>query len=342
MDFLKQRGGQIHSRLLMLLAEKASVDPFAKVKKMIQEMIVKLMESGNEEAEHKAFCDLELQTNQQTREGKGRAVESIKADMEELTANILKLGDQITATSEEIVQIDVSVATATSDRDAEKAKNAATVTDATVAGQATAQALALLKEFYNKAAEPVAQLAPNQGPIKYDTRALANLQNFNGGASFFQTSSTTQSRGDKPEMEEGGYQGQGNGGVLGLLEVIESDFTKIAAETQNSEQESARDYEKFMSDSSEDKAVKGQEMKHLSNSKSSKEVDLGDQKKNLRITNEELDAALAYYDKLKPSCETSGPSYEEKVAQRKKEIESLQEALQILAGDGIALQLLEW
>jgi len=46
---------------------------------------------------------------------------------------------------------------------------------------------------------------------------------------------------------------------------------------------------------------------------------------------EELDAALAYYDKLKPSCIDAGESYEERVARRKAEIESLQEALKILS-----------
>ena len=50
----------------------------------------------------------------------------------------------------------------------------------------------------------------------------------------------------------------------------------------------------------------------------------------------ELDAALAYFDKLKPSCVDSGVSYEDRVGRRKEEIESLQEALRILNGEDIA------
>ena len=46
--------------------------------------------------------------------------------------------------------------------------------------------------------------------------------------------------------------------------------------------------------------------------------------------------ALAYYEKLKPSCVDSGVSYEDRVARRKEEIQSLQEALKILNGDDIA------
>jgi hypothetical protein len=323
-DFLRERGNEMHSRLLMLIAQKASVDPFAKVKKMIEEMIVKLMESGNEAAEHKAFCDTELGTNQQTRESKTADAESIAANLEQLTADMSRLSDQITGLSEELVAIDASVAKATADRDAEKAKNVATIQDATVAAQATASALAVLKDSYNKAAEPVGQPAPQQGPIKWDTRSLAIITREVGG-----------SAAGAPPKKEPLYTGQANGGVLGLLEVIESDFTKLATETEASDQEAARQYEQFMSDSSEAKAVKTADMKHRENERTSKQVAHGELKKNLRIIHEELDAALQYYEKLKPSCENPGPTYEERKEQRDKEIQSLKEALEILGGNGI-------
>ena len=58
---------------------------------------------------------------------------------------------------------------------------------------------------------------------------------------------------------------------------------------------------------------------------------------DLEGTQKELDAALAYFDKLKPSCVDSGVSYEDRVARRKEEIESLQEALKILNGEDMAI-----
>jgi len=53
-------------------------------------------------------------------------------------------------------------------------------------------------------------------------------------------------------------------------------------------------------------------------------------------TQKELDAAMDYYDKLKPTCVDAGVSYEERVARRKDEIESLRQALQIMQGEDIA------
>merc|ERR1719197_1047460 len=87
-DFLEQRSKLIKSRLLSLMAQHVSSDPFKKVKKMIRDMIQKLLEEANEEAEHKGFCDAEMSTNKQTRDLKTEQTESLKADIEEYTADI--------------------------------------------------------------------------------------------------------------------------------------------------------------------------------------------------------------------------------------------------------------
>ena len=74
-QFLKDRATQLNSRVLSMLAVRAEADPFKKVKKMIKDLIVRLMEEANEEAEHKGWCDTELSTNEQTRKEKTDAVE---------------------------------------------------------------------------------------------------------------------------------------------------------------------------------------------------------------------------------------------------------------------------
>jgi len=63
---------------------------------------------------------------------------------------------------------------------------------------------------------------------------------------------------------------------------------------------------------------------------------LNDTEKDLSSTQTELDAAMQYYEKLKPSCVDSGLSYQERVGRREEEIQSLKEALRILEGEDIA------
>merc|ERR1719506_2249019 len=130
------------------------------------------------------------------------------------------------------------------------------------------------------------------------------------------------------------YKGQqaGSGGIMGMLEVILSDFARLQTETESSESSAAAAYEKFMNESNEDVAVKETEIEHKSNKKDTCSDDIRELNKNLKLTQSELDKALEYYDKLKAECVDTQLSYEERVQMREEEIQSLQEALKVLAG----------
>merc|ERR1711933_427240 len=68
--FLQQRAHELQSRVLSAMADRVNADPFRKVKKMIKDLITKLMEEANEEAEHKGWCDTELGTNEKKKKKK--------------------------------------------------------------------------------------------------------------------------------------------------------------------------------------------------------------------------------------------------------------------------------
>jgi len=301
--YLQQQAKQLNSRVLSALAVRVSDDPFNKVKKMIKDLIVRLMEEANEEAEHKGWCDTELSTNEQTRKEKTESVQMLHAEIDELKASIAQLGEDISELSKSVAELDQAMATATKQRQEEKATNTETVKDAQDAQTAVAQALVVLKEFYAKAAESTAFVQTGQAPDVFDSP----------------------------------YKGMGaeSGGVVGMLEVIESDFARLEAETSSSEATSQKQYDGFMTDSKVDKAQKSTDSEHKTAKKQDQEQALTSKSSDLEGTQKELDAALAYYDKLKPSCVDSGVSFEDRVGRRKEEIESLQEALKILNGEDI-------
>merc|ERR1719377_23331 len=295
---------RLNSRVLSQLAVRVADDPFEKVKKMIKDLIVRLMEEANEEAEHKGWCDTELSTNEQTRKEKTNAVETLHAEADELEASIAKLTEDIAELTTAVAELDAAMAKATEIRQAEKAKNAETIKDAQDAQTAVAQALTVLKEFYAKAAEATALL---------------------------------QQQPEAPEIFDKPYKGmQGeSGGVVGMLEVIQSDFARLEEETAAAEAQAQKEYDQFMDDSAVDKAQKQKDIEHKTAKKQNQEQALEEKKTDLEGTQKELDAALAYYEKLKPSCVDAGVSYEDRVARRKEEIQSLQEALKILSGEDI-------
>merc|ERR1719265_2485167 len=123
---------------------------------MIKDLIVRLMEEANEEAEHKGWCDTELSTNEQTRKEKTDAVETLHANIDELEASLAKLTEDIKTLTEEVAELTAAMAKATKLRQEEKAKNTDTIKDAEEAEAATQQAISVLKEFYAKAAEATA------------------------------------------------------------------------------------------------------------------------------------------------------------------------------------------
>merc|ERR1719487_1615178 len=122
-DFLADEASRLHSRRLGLLAEKLAADPFAKIKKLIDDMITKLLEEANAEAEQKGFCDKELGTNKVTRDKLSSDIEKLQAEIEEADANIARWGEEIAQLTTEVAELDKVMAEATDARNAEKAKN---------------------------------------------------------------------------------------------------------------------------------------------------------------------------------------------------------------------------
>jgi len=304
--FLGERAKSSGSRLLALVSERVATDPFNKVKKMIKDLIVKLMEESTAETEHKGWCDTELTTNLQTRDHKSTEVAKLSAQAEDLTSTIASLADDIATLTEEVQELDSAMAKASAERSSSKAENSATVKDATVGQLAVTQAISVLKEFYAKSADATALL---QAP---------------------QT--------EAPETFDGAYKGMlpEGGGVIDFLEVILTDFARLETETATSEATEQEDYSNYMFESKKDKALKENGKAHKQGTKVDKESELHSTEGELKVTQEQLDKALAYYEKLKPTCVDSGITYEERVKRREEEIVSLQEAVKILAGTDIA------
>merc|ERR1719215_1672509 len=119
---------------------------------------------------------------------KTAAAETLHAEIDQLEASIAKLTEEIAELTEAVAALDAAMAKATSIRQEEKATNEVTIKDAGEAQTAVAQAMTVLKVFYAKAGEATAFVQQPMPPIF-----------------------------DRPYK---GMQAE-NGGVIGMLEVIE-------------------------------------------------------------------------------------------------------------------------
>merc|ERR1719171_228912 len=284
----------------------------------------------------------EMGTNKITRDKLNAEIDELSAAIEEGKAMIMKLTEDIAQLTKEIAELDAAMEEATELRDAEKAKNQQVIKEAQEAQKAVEAATKVLKDFYDKAAQATAlvQTRSSKQPVasllgrgvklgSEEWQSLAN-PNFKGKID----------PGHKEGMQTFGkkFTGQQDqaGGVMAMMEVILSDFSNVEAETKASEIESQKAYDDFMNDSKRTKAVKSKNIEMFTADKVAAESKLAADTKDIKATQDELLAADRYYEKLVPQCVDQGVTYEERVAQREAEIESLKKALEILSSAGPA------
>jgi len=341
-DFLAAEGRRKHSKGLTLLAEQISADPFAKVKKLIDDMITRLLEEAREDAKHEGFCDKEMGKSKITRNKLTEDIDSLDAAIEEGKATIQKLADDTATLSQEVEELTKSMTEATDLRKKEKETNKVTVEDAQAASKAVAAATAVLKDFYEKAATATALVQaktpdPRQWGLKTGVKMGTDEWNSLANPNFKGKVDT----GHKEDMQTFGdsYEGQQDEaqyGILALLEVVASDFANLEAETIATEEASQKAYEDFMAESKKNKSVKEKKIEMNTSDKAAAEAKLQEDIADLKSTQDELLAAERYYKKLVPQCIDQGMTWDERVKARESEIASLKQALQILSQDDIA------
>jgi len=299
---LTQLGKKYHSFALMQLAGRASSDPFVKIRGLIEEMLAKLLKEAQEEASQKAFCDKEMGESTKSQAIKTAKIEKLKSRMDEAATTIATLEEAIKTLEAEIADIDSAQASATEIRTKENTDNVKAMADFKQSADAVIAAIGVLKSFYEGA--------------------------------LIQTKATTKHQSKQPSF--GSAKSDSGSGIISVLEVAESDFTRLYAETETEEDAAAAAFDKLSKENAVAKATKEADAKAKSSEIKSLTVQLDQHTEDHSSTSDELDAVTAYIDKLKPQCESKVMSYAEKKAAREAEIAGLKEALSILEGKDMA------
>jgi len=305
---LATRSQQLKSPILAALAMKAAADPFLKVKKLIQELIEKLVTEAAEEATKKGWCDTEMGKAESTRNYEMDTVIKLNAKLSSLEATKASLEEEIASLTTEIAELNDALTKTTKARTAEKAENMQTLDEAKEGLAATKDAYDVLAAFYKSAGKAKVSLVQVQ-------------------ASPVQAPGTTG----------GAYKGnQGKaGGILAMLEVIISDFERTIKVTTKSEKEANREFVQF------ERATKAS-IAAKETQKSNDEFELKDTDAMITESMDDLekhqsllDDVLKTLEELKPSCVDTGMSYEDRVQKRKDEIEALKKAMCELDAEGV-------
>merc|ERR1719482_1770071 len=227
-------------------------DPFAKVKGMIQSMVEKLIKEAQEEAEKKAFCDEEMSETKAKREDKEDEVDDLKTKVDKFAAKIAKLTEETATLESELADMAAAQAKADKMRQEEKDAWATAKSDFEQGLEGVQMALQVLRDYYAQKEEAPALV---QGDVM---KSFAQTGKETGAAS----------------------------GIIGMLEVAESDFTKMLAEGQAVEDQAIKEYDTFTDDTKVSTAEKTTAAKYNKKDKKETEALLEDTKEDLGVAQE--------------------------------------------------------
>jgi septal ring factor EnvC (AmiA/AmiB activator) len=308
---LKQLASDEHSVALAQLASRVSRtlqrmqkkglsgDPFKKVKDLIQNMIDKLEKQQAEEARQKKFCDAEMAESKAAKIDREGTIETLTTRIEEGAAEAAKLNQQKMMLLGEIKDISSSQGEMDELRQTEHATYQKVSKDLKAGLAAVQSALKVLREFYSQEEDK---------------------------SSFIQDMSSSMNTDSKTA-----YTGSGGGtAIIGLLEVCESDFSKGLAEADSEEDAAQDEYEKLTTENKKERAVKDKTVANIGTEVARIEKKVSEFTGDRSETKQELDALLEYLEKLTKQCVAQPESYHDRVERRKREIEGLEQALNML------------
>merc|ERR1719201_602867 len=234
---------QLAQRLRM--ASLMSADPFAKIKGMIQEMIEKLVEEAGKEAEHKAYCDKEMGETKVKKEDMEEEVEDLTVKIDQATSKIAKLKLDIQTLSEELAKIAGEQQTADKIRAEEKAAWESAEADFSSGLEGVGMALQVLRDYYAEKEEAFLQTgAQTHAQTHAKAKAKAKDEKSTGAAS----------------------------GIIGMLEVVESDFSKLLAEGKAAEEQAVKIYEEMTTENKIATKTKETEIKYKTKDQKETEI----------------------------------------------------------------------
>merc|ERR1719213_1016092 len=249
---------QLASRMSNKLRSGSGADVFAKVKALIGDMIEKLNEEAEADANEKAFCDKELAEANSKKDEKATLIKKLSTKIDQATDKSANLKQQVSALQKELSDLGASQIQMDKMRQEERAAFVAAEAETSKGLEGIKLALKTLKDYYAKA----------------------------------------------DSSSEGAA-----GGIVSLLEVCESDFSKTLSELKATEESAASEYDKETKENEIAKATKEQDVKYKTKESVGLEKAAAEMKSDVAGTQEELDAVLEGLKQLKARCIAKPESY---------------------------------
>jgi len=305
---VKKLARQYHSSALAQLASRVSVvmkygsgssDPFGKIKGLIQDMITKLENEASNEATEKAYCDEELAKTEAKKQELNSEIEALTTKIDRAAAKSASLKKQVAELNAELATLSEEQKSRENWRQDENSAYTQAKADLEQGLGGVRKALNLLREYYGGAAALVQQPA---APEQHEASAGAGQS------------------------------------IIGILEVVESDFADNLSKVESEEAGAVSTYEANTQENKILTAEKSQDVKYKTAEFTTLDKAISEHASDRVTSNTELSAVMEYYGQLKGRCIAKPETYEERSGRRNAEIAGLKEALSILENEAALVQ----
>jgi len=289
-------------------------DPFIKVREMIEAMITRLEKEAAEEADHKAYCDAEMAKTAKHRKELEYDVETVSAKIDKAKTKSAKLKEEVAELNKEIAEITKLQGQQEKIRQDQHAAFVETKADLEQGLNGIRAAMKILKDYYAQ----------------------------EGEASFLESGiGLLQKRTKQPAAPVTHTPSSAGSGVIGMLEVIESDFAKNLAQITTEEDGAEVAFQKVHLELMVSKGLKDRDVKYKAKESAALDKSVSELSSDLEGAQSELDSLLSYTANLRGMCELKPETYADRKGRREAEIKGLREALAILDGEAVLLQRLK-
>jgi septal ring factor EnvC (AmiA/AmiB activator) len=337
-----------HTQLdLIMLSLSGKKVSFAKVIKMIDDMVAMLKQEQLDDEHKKEYCALQFDESDDKKKALEFKMETTETEIEKTEGGIEQAMADIATLTAGIKALDASVAEATQQRKDENEEYKSLMAADGAAKQLLEIAKNRLNQFYN----PSLYKPPAKTELSAESRIVVSMGNpddivtttqpggiANTGVTVFaQVRSHRQKSGDAPApppetWDAYSKKGQESTGVIAMIDLLIKDLDLEMTEAETDEKESQKDYEAMMSESAKKRAEDSKGLADKEKLKADLEVDLVELKRVKLSTFKELQATMKYIASLHAECDWLIQFYDMRAEARAGEVKSLLGAKAVLSG----------
>merc|ERR1740117_305632 len=340
------KNGNGHPELNFLaLALQGKKVNFAKVIKMIDDMVTILKAEQQDDNDKKEYCAMQFDTADDKKKGLERSVSNLAQTIAKEKEGVAALAEEIQALGDGIAALDKSVAEATEQRKEENSD----YTELMASDAAATELLQFAKNRLNKFYNPKLYKAPPARKLSDADRAtlaaggtLAPTAAPGGIAGTGVTVLADVSAHVAPPPPPAtaaafSKKSEESNGVIALIDLMIGDLTKEMTEAKATEENSQEDYEQSMKDSAEKRTTDSKAIADKAKAKAQLGADAEAATEEKGATTKTLMATLEYIQSLHAECDWLLQYFEVRKEARTGEIGSLATAKSVLSGADFAL-----